>query len=74
MHVENLDQHFVVWGAGPALNESQLVQWRQLRPEFDPSRLDSSSFRLVSGFRPSDFSRSDDSVRGNKRAKVRFFK
>ncbi|KAF5370180.1 hypothetical protein D9757_010637 [Collybiopsis confluens] len=40
MHLGSLDEHFVVWGGGPALNESQLTQWCQLRPEFDPKRLD----------------------------------
>lgn len=39
MHIEILKQDFVVWGAGPALNESQLTRWCQLRPEYDPERL-----------------------------------
>ncbi|KAF5377138.1 hypothetical protein D9757_008774 [Collybiopsis confluens] len=29
-----------LWGAGPALNQSQLTQWCQFRPEYDPKRLE----------------------------------
>ncbi|KAF5378045.1 hypothetical protein D9757_011516 [Collybiopsis confluens] len=39
MRVEILEQEFVFWGAGPALNQSQLTQWCQLRPEHDSKRL-----------------------------------
>ncbi|KAF5368721.1 hypothetical protein D9757_010440 [Collybiopsis confluens] len=42
MRIEILKQEFefVVWGAGPALNQSQLTQWCQLRPEYNSKRLD----------------------------------